>query len=126
MRDPFSSALLLAKTAKDNGRLELREVLALTYIPSLVALSACDTQGIPHHGSFVGLSQAFLGAGARSVVSTLGRVSDLVSAIVMKQFFRHLRSHGASDSLRHATLWARERFSHPAHWATFAVVGDYR
>jgi CHAT domain-containing protein len=96
----------------------------------LVTLSACDTA----RGRFVrgegvqAFGQAFLAAGAASVVTTLWRVADGPTADFMKQFYYAL-SHGApkGEALRQAKL--RFLHSHTAlsdsrYWAAFILTGE--
>ena len=119
-RAPMQSALDLY-----GGPLPLLEVLGLRLTASLVILSACET-GRGHldsAGSVVGLNRAFLAAGARQVVSTLFRVSDLGSALLMKHFFRQLQRHAPAQALRRAQLHLRQRYAHPAFWAGFRLDG---
>ena len=103
--------------------------LSLTGV-DLVTLSACDTA----RGRFVrgegvqAFGQAFLAAGAASVITTLWRVADGPTADFMKQFYYAL-SHGAAkgDALREAKL--RFLHSHTAlsdsrYWAAFILTGE--
>ena len=107
------------------GPLPLLEVLGLRLPASLVLLSACETgRGtLDSAGSVVGLHRAFLAAGARRVVSSLFRVSDLGSALLMKHFFRQLHRHPPARALRQARLHMRGRYPHPAFWAGFRLDG---
>ena len=41
--DPLSSAVLLAKGGKEDGRLEVREIFGMDLKANLVVLSGCDT-----------------------------------------------------------------------------------
>ncbi|MBI3178688.1 MAG: CHAT domain-containing protein, partial [Deltaproteobacteria bacterium] len=125
--DPLAGAVMLARGDGDDGRLEVAEVFGLAQVPALVTLSACDSAGSDVHGSeWIGLGGAFLTAGARTVVATHNRVSDLAAAVVMKRFYREVRRRPAGEALRAAALLAREYFPHPAHWAGFTLMGDFR
>ena len=117
---PMRTALQL-----HDGPFPLLEVLGLRLKASLVVLSACETGrgSLDSAGSVVGLHRAFLAAGARRVVSSLFRVSDLGSALLMKHFFRQLRLHPPARSLRQAMLHLRKRYPHPAFWAGFRLDG---
>ncbi len=135
--DPSASALLLAATpgaanADSDGRLTAREIAGLNLQASLVVLSACETglgkaQG--GEGS-TNLARSFRYAGARSVVASLWRVSDLSTTVLMKSFYRNLlQSRGPSEALRRAQLdliqsQGRSRdISHPFYWAAFQLIG---
>ncbi|HET6346706.1 MAG TPA: CHAT domain-containing protein, partial [Myxococcota bacterium] len=125
--DPLSSSLWLAPDLQGDGRLELREIFGLPELPALVALSGCDTGSAASATlPWLSLGHAFLSAGARTVLASQTRVSDLASALLMKHFFRHVKNEGAADALRRAALTVRERYPHPAHWASFMVLGDFR
>jgi CHAT domain-containing protein len=124
--DPLASALVLSPTDGDDGRLELREVFALSP-PGLVTLSACDSASSDLSGDeWVGLAQAFLTAGSRTVIAAQGRVADLSAAVLMKRFYRGLGSGSRAEALRQAALFTRGYFAHPSHWATFGLWGDFR
>jgi len=63
--DPMSSALLLAKEGKEDGRLEVREIFGMNLNANLVVLSACETAlgKLSRGDEFVGLTRAFIYAG---------------------------------------------------------------
>jgi CHAT domain-containing protein len=118
---PLLSGLELA-----GGPLRLVEVLGLRLPASLVVLSACET-GLGHLDAargIVGFHRAFLAAGARRVISSLWRVSDLGTALLMKHFFRRLAAgQPPAAALRRAQNTVRRRFPHPAFWAGFRLDG---
>ncbi len=135
--DPGSSALQLAATpgsthSESDGRLTAREVATLNLRASLVVLSACETglgkaQG--GEGS-TSLARSFRYAGARSVMASLWRVSDLSTTLLMKNFYRQLlHSRGPSEALRRAQLemirtqGKTRDLSHPFYWAAFQLIG---
>jgi CHAT domain-containing protein len=126
-RDPLSSGIVMRRGAADDGRLELHEVFALPHIPALVTLSACDSSSFETHGNeWLGLGGAFLTSGARTVIASVNRVSDLAASVVMKRFYRSVRDQPAGEALRAAALSARRYFPHPAHWSSFVLMGDFR
>ncbi|MEK7703348.1 MAG: CHAT domain-containing tetratricopeptide repeat protein [Myxococcota bacterium] len=125
--DPLGSALVLAATSADDGRLETREIFGLHAPPALVALSACQTAGQPlATEAWVSLASAYLTAGTRTVVASRQRVADLATGVTMKRFFRRLATDSPANALRRAMLETRSRFAHPAHWAGLALIGDFR
>ena len=69
------------------------------------------------------MHRAFLTAGAKSVVSSLWRVSDLTSGVLMKNFHRNLKTHDPATALRDAQLKVMKYFPHPAYWAGFRLDG---
>jgi CHAT domain-containing protein len=128
---PLRSALALAPGGGEDGFLEVREILDLDLNADLVVLSACSTgRGRLIRGEgIVGLSRAFLVAGARSLVVSLWNVDDRTTRLLMESFYRNLRKGlAADDALRRAKLALRSRgggrFAHPYHWAPFVLVGD--
>src|SRR5947209_3366965 len=75
------------------GRSTAGEVLATWRLRAeLVVLSACET-GVGRYGGgegFVGLSQALLLAGTRSVVLSLWQVHDTATALLMTRFYQNI------------------------------------
>jgi hypothetical protein len=73
-----------------------------------------------------GLTSAFLSAGVNSVVATLWRVDDAVTAKLMGRFYRGLADGiPVAPALRRAqleTLMDTDT-GHPFYWAGFVVVG---
>ena len=104
--DPLSSAVLLAKDGKEDGRLEVREVFGMDLKASLVVLSACET-GLGKLSSgdeLVGLTRAFIYAGTPSVMASLWKVEDSSTAVLMASFYRNLRTMSKVEALRQAQL----------------------
>lgn len=124
--DPLASALMLAPGAHDDGRLEVRQIYGMPRMPALVTLSGCDTGTANSGAEWLSLGQSFLAAGAHTVVASQNRVSDLASAVLMKRFFRLAVKHSPAEALRDAALAVRGTFAHPAHWANFVLLGDFR
>jgi len=44
----------------------------------------------------------------------------------MKRFYRSARTMPAGAALQTAALTVRRYFRHPAHWASFVLIGDFR
>ncbi len=122
---PIRSSLTLAPKGNEDGKLRLSEVLALPLKAELVTLSACETALGPlgSGDEVIGLSRAFLGAGARRVLASLWRVSDLATAVLMKHMFRRLKEEAPSPALRDAQKEVRTFFPHPNYWAGFRLEG---
>jgi CHAT domain-containing protein len=94
----------------------------------LVTLSACDT-GTGAQVSFAhdvgSLQQAFLVAGAQSVVASLWKVNDQSTALWMKTFYRVLGEGGSrSAAMRSAMTTVSRSYPNPVYWAAFALYGD--
>jgi CHAT domain-containing protein len=127
--NPLFSALKLAGNKKDaDGDLEASEIFDLKINADLIVLSACQTGlGKVTSGDEVqGLNQAFLYAGTHALISSLWRVSDISTAMLMKQFYREYQTRPKAESLRRAMLHVKNRFPHPGYWGAFTLSGDYR
>jgi len=125
--NPYDSHLVLSKDAikKEDGLLKLHEIISLGLNADLVTLSACNTAtGVIGEGDeIIGLSSAFLTAGAKQVIASLWRVSDLSTAILMKHFFRLRLKYSTGQALQKAQLKVKSIFPHPAYWAGFRLEG---
>ena len=78
----------------------------------LVTLSACETGLIDYNNisdEYIGLPSGFLVAGSPAVVSSLWRVNDLSTALLMIKFYQNLREQMAlAVALNQAQLWLRD------------------
>lgn len=127
--NPLFSALKLVSDKKDkDGDLEAAEIFDLKINADLIVLSACQTGlGKVTSGDEVqGMNQAFLYAGTHALVSSLWRVSDISTAMLMKQFYREYQTRPKAESLRRAMLHVKNRFPHPGYWGAFTLTGDYK
>ena len=125
-RAPLFSALLTAEAPGQPARLSLYELPDLNIRARMVVMSACETGlGKISGGDEVsGLTRAFLLAGADTVVSSLWKVSDESTALLMEHFYRHLRQgEGPARALREASLAVRKQYPEPFFWAPFTVTG---
>jgi len=134
-RFPLDSALALtppgySREGVDNGLLQAWEVMEQMRLNAdLVTLSACESGvGAEMSGEgLLGLTRAFLYAGARSVLASLWDVSDRATAELMERFYRRLpRGEAKDEALRSAQveMLRASRRSHPFYWAGFQLVGD--
>ena len=126
--NPLFSSVRLAKDAKADGRLQAEEVFGLDIKADLVVLSACQTGlgDVKSGDDVVGMNRAFLFAGTHTLMSSLWRVSDVSSAILMKQFYRDYSRSNKAEALRLAMLHVRNRYPHPGYWGAFVLTGDYK
>ncbi len=126
----WRSALLLTPEAGtgEDGRLDPLEINSLAPRAELVMLSACRTaEGKVQSGEgLLGLSAAFLTAGAESVVSSLWSVNDRSTARFMTSFYGYLADGSTkAEALRRAKVeMIGSRFRHPYYWAAFVLSGD--
>jgi CHAT domain-containing protein len=125
---PWESALVLSAGGGEDGWLRAAEVFGLDLRADLVVLSGCSTGlGKVTGDGVLGLARAFFYAGTPSVVVSQWDVSDRATAFVMDRFYAGLRrEQSKAHALRSAQLAGRARFSHPALWAAFALMGEPR
>jgi CHAT domain-containing protein len=126
---PRLSAFALTQDLPANGgasTVGLLDILNMHIGSRLVVLSACDTSRgrlLPGEG-VLGPAQAFLQAGAASVIASYWRIPDEHTASFMESFYRYLLVDrlSAADALRHTQLdYARDRASFD--WAAFTLYG---
>ena len=127
VQDPLGSAILLAPEGADDGRLEVQEIYGLTLASSLVVVSACETAlgQVSAGDEVIGLTRAFIYAGAPTVVTTLWKVDDRASFRLMDAFYRALAA-GASkaQALRRAQLTVMRDAPPPFFWAAYQLTGE--
>jgi CHAT domain-containing protein len=126
--DPDRSALIFAPepAGPDDGLLQAREIRTLHIKAKLVTLSACDT-GVGPAGEVdvANLVNAFIEAGADSVVSTLWELQDQPAAHLMTDFYVKLALHERKvDALRSAQLDLLNKGLPPYYWAGVQIAGD--
>ncbi len=106
--------------------LDLEDIYRWRLAARLVTLSACQTgMGRWYYGDEIaGLTQAFMGAGAETVVASLWRVADERVSRLMADFYRRL-----GEGMRPAAALAQtQRRAHRSgveayYWAPFCVFG---
>jgi len=123
--DPLASALLLVAGDGEDGRLEVRELFWMDLHARLVVLSACET-GLGQLSRGDELQRAFLYAGTPSVLTTLWKVDDRASFVLMRRFYDALAAHGPAEALRRAQRASLAEKPHPFYWAAFGVAGETR
>jgi CHAT domain-containing protein len=135
-QSPMFSRLELAPgpsgDARDDGRLEVHEVLGLSVTAALIYLSGCET-GVGAAGAtrfdrgedYSTLSQAFLYAGARNVLATLWRVEDRSASLFARYFYEELRDVIPSEALSRAqrAMISHPEFGSPYYWAGYRLNG---
>lgn len=94
----------------------------------LVVLSACETDGGSSHSyeGKIGLTKAYIAAGARSVVSSNWAVDDHATAELMQTFYEQLeQGRSPHEALQHARKAYLERHpdAAPYKWAAFEAHG---
>ena len=133
---PSLSAIALSLVGRDGaaqeGFLRAHELYNLNLSADLVVLSACETglgKEIRGEG-LIGLTRAFMYAGAARVIVSLWSVSDRATSELMGRLYREMLRNGRtpSASLRAAQLALRSdaRWQHPYYWAAFTIQGDWK
>jgi CHAT domain-containing protein len=131
---PDLSGLILStdNTSSEDGFLQSYEIYRLKLNTDLVVLSACQT-GIGkliRGEGMIGLTRAFMYAGAPSVLVSLWNVSDYSTSKLMGEFYKNLIKNklDKSSALRKAqiSLMSDEKYAHPFYWAPFVLLGDWR
>ena len=119
--NPMFSALKL-----HDSWLMAADAMSLDLDSALVTLSACESGRSEVYGGdeTIGLTRAFLGAGAATLVVSLWLVQDETTAELMGEWYDRLRSRqGRAAALRDAQLEIKERHPHPYYWAPFVLIG---
>lgn len=136
-RHPELSGIVLSlvdeKGQDQNGFLRAHEIYGLTLPAELVVLSGCRTglgKDIRGEG-LIGLTRAFMHAGAARVLVSLWDVSDEATAELITRFYRHLlgnekRSPAAALQAAQTSMAHDKRWSAPYFWAGFTLQGEPR
>jgi CHAT domain-containing protein len=125
-------AIVLAPSGQRQTLLGSEEIRNLTLDADLVVLSACDTaRGRLTTDGVIGLTRAFLAAGARTCIVALWKIPDDVTQILMSAFYEAYRGkiqgvpkEDKAGALQHAMIAARKHDENPKSWAAFILVGD--
>lgn len=114
-----------------NELLYAKDLYSLRLNADMVVLSACESGvGELRRGEgVISLARGFAHAGARSLATTLWRVSDQESARLMGLFYEQLKEGRAKDeAMRNAKLQflaqSGPELAHPFFWAAFTLTGD--
>ena len=125
---PDRSALVFApqRDNTDDGMLQVREIRNLHLNAELVTLSACDTGvGPVGEDGVANLVNAFIEAGADTVVSTLWELEDHSTVQLMTHFYDRLaKGEPKGAALRDAQYEMMKDGFAPYYWASFELVGD--
>jgi CHAT domain-containing protein len=124
---------LVGNSDSDDGFLRTDEIFNLKLGSPLVMLSACETGlGKEKRGEgVIGLTRAFMYAGAPTVGVSLWSVADRSTADLMTDFYRRLlgkdgATHVAAMRAARREMITGKKYSAPFFWAPFIFVGDWR
>jgi CHAT domain-containing protein len=120
VHDPQLSALVLSGSSS----LTLRDVMNLELQTDAVVLGACESSvGKEYRGQLsLGLSEAFLFAGAANVLGSLWPVSDAATEHYMRAFYeQYVRGNSPTAAARIVALSMMRdpRYRHPFYWSAF-------
>lgn len=131
-RFPERSGLVLGidPASRDNGLLQIPDIMRLRFNADLVTLSACDTGvgKVEGEEGISNLAEAFLVSGAKAVVASLWSADDTFTSDLMKRFYTHLaQGEDKATALRAAKLDLLAKYGtqvSPYYWGAFVLIGD--
>jgi CHAT domain-containing protein len=134
--NPVLSSLVLSLVNEQGnpqeGFLRTNEIYNLKLPAELVVLSACQTGlGKQVRGEgLIGLTRAFMYAGAKRVVVSLWNVNDEATSELMSKFYLGMWKRGlsSSEALRQAQLAMskQKQWGAPYYWAAFLQQGEWK
>ena len=130
---PLDSAVVLSRaTAEDDSfKLYARDIMAHPVQAELVTISTCYGSGTRAYSGegLVGLSWAFMRAGANNVIGALWAVSDSSTPQLMDKLYDELVQGRSPDvALRTAKLsllHSNSVFRKPYYWAPFQLYSEH-
>lgn len=130
---PLLSSLAITPTGTDDGFLTGLEVFRMEIPTDLIVLSACETgRGRVVGGEgIVGLTRAFMFAGAPRVICSLWKVPDEATAALMIRFYElwspkdGSKGIPAAQALKQAQsfIQSQPKWKHPHYWAAWVLWG---
>jgi CHAT domain-containing protein len=123
---PLDSAVILTKSG-DSYKLYARDIVGLPLRAELVTISACHGAGERTYSGegLVGLTWAFLRAGAHDVIAALWEVNDNSTPELMNDLYGEIKKGSSPDAaLRHAKLnllHSGTVYQKPFYWAPFEI-----
>ena len=126
---PLDSAIVLSRSSaeQDSFKLYARDITQHSLNATLVTISSCYGAGDKAYSGegLVGLSWAFLRAGAHNVIGALWEVSDASTATLMDRLYDGLKRGQPPDaalrSAKLSLLHSDEVVRKPFYWAPFQL-----
>jgi CHAT domain-containing protein/Flp pilus assembly protein TadD len=126
---PLDSAVILSKASaeEDSFKLYARDIIHHPLHAELVTISTCYGAGARAYTGegLVGLSWAFLRAGAHNVIGALWEVSDASTPRLMDQLYGELKQRKSPEaalrSAKLSLLHSDGAFRKPFYWAPFQL-----
>jgi CHAT domain-containing protein/predicted negative regulator of RcsB-dependent stress response len=129
-RFPRRASLALTREAGNDGCLTIPEILSLDVRADLVVLSACRTgRGRFVRGEgVVGLTRAFMMAGAPRVLASTWRVDDAATRELMVEFYSLWQegkqpAEALCAAQQHVKAQKKKGWDHPYYWAAWVLWG---
>lgn len=129
---PLNSFLGFRKTAKNDGRLTVEELLDIKLKKgSLAFLASCDTNNVLNGEGLVSLAWAMMGSGAATVISAQWEANDKSTEMFTRTFYKYYKQGSSSaEAMQKASIdLIRNKsynFHEPYYWADFTLNGDFR
>ncbi len=127
---PDLSALVLSaydpQGNKQASMVRASEIRNMDLPHKLVVLSGCET-GLSSGNGLTGLTQSFLQAGAKNIISSLWQVDDRVTSQMMTLFYQNLdKGQNIPEALRHAQIHIKNqhRTRHPKFWGGWFHISN--
>jgi CHAT domain-containing protein len=125
-------SLVNTRGQTQDGFLRVHGICSLKLSAQLVVLSACQTalgKDVKGEG-LIGLTRAFMYAGAPRIVSSLWEVDSTATAELMTRFYNKMLKDklAPAAALREAqiSMLNETQWKSPYYWAAFALQGDWR
>ena len=113
---------------KNDGFLELGEIIQMNLKSNLVVLSSCRSGlgEVEEAEGTLGMQKAFFDAGAASVMVSLWDVNDKYTSYFMRDFYENLsKGMNKIESLQKAKTDFIEKYSaNPYYWSAFVLSGN--
>lgn len=116
---------------EDDGWLNTADVYNLQLKARMAVLGACRSGGgmLRRGEGVISLARAFFYAGCPSVILSLWEVEDQAGSVIMKEFYKNLKSGKSKDlALRNAKLkYLKEATpvtAHPRLWLGYIIIGN--
>ena len=131
---PEFSRLIFAKNTKakdENNSLYLFDIYNCDLSSNLTVLTACESgkPGFEDGEGMISLAHAFSYAGSESIITSLWKIDEQASALVMDLFYKNLADGMPKDeALRKAKLsylaQSGGRSLAPQYWSGLVLIGD--
>jgi CHAT domain-containing protein len=125
-------SLVDEKGKPQDGFLQLEDIYNLKLPVELVVLSGCETglgENVSGEG-LIGMTRAFMYAGASRIVASLWSVNDVATADFMTLFYKAMLRDKLQPpaALRKAQIEMRQqrRWNSPYYWAAFEIQGEWK